>query len=79
MNMASRLNQARRREREWRGKDENQERREWGSWGGGTTDHESKGDQDLRTLPAEMSGLHRNEKLGKGKRLGWRGLGYGVG
>lgn len=67
VNMASRLDQAKRREGGV------------GKWGRGATDQESKGDQELRTLTAEMSWLHRNEKLGKGKRPGWRGLGYGAG
>lgn len=46
--------------------------------GRGATDQESKEDQELRTLTAEMSGLHWNKRMGRGKCLGWRGLGYGV-
>lgn len=71
--MASRLNQTKRRGRVQRTKKEGS-----GEVGRGATDQENKEDQELRTLTAEMSGLHWNKKKGKGKCLGWRGLGYGV-
>lgn len=37
-------------------------------------------DQDKKKVPrklvAEMAGLYRNEKLGEGKRMCWRNLGW---
>lgn len=68
--MASRLNQTKRRGRVRRTKKEGS-----GEVGRGATDQESKEDQELGTLTAEMSGLHWNKKMGKGKCLGWRDLG----
>lgn len=65
LNMTSRLNQARR----WEERERERMRRK------GAKERE----REPRKCVAEVAGLCRNEKVGEGKSMSWRGLGQEVG